>query len=105
MSRRIQAFGLGLSLCFCTSMALAGNCATRDAVVRNLQTKYDEQLAVGGLQATQNTTSVMEIWASRKTGTFTVLMTNPNGVTCIVAAGTDFFEAEKKPAEVPGTPS
>jgi hypothetical protein len=78
------------------SPALAISCADRDRVVERLQTKFSESLTVGGLQKTQNALSVMEIWASYETGTYTVLLTNPNGITCIVAAGTDFFEATPK---------
>ena len=103
MNKQCQALGLGAVLCVWSSAVLAGNCAARDTVVDRLQSKYDETLAMGGLQGTQNTQSVMEIWASRDTGTFTVLLTSPSGVSCIVAAGTDFFEATPTSPEKPGT--
>lgn len=75
----------------------AASCAQRDHVIERLQTNFSEQLTVGGLQRTQNMTSILEIWASEETGTYTVLLTNPNGFSCILAAGTDFFEATRKP--------
>lgn len=75
----------------------ASNCAMRDSVIERLQSDYDEQLAVGGLQSSQSALTVMEIWASHETGTFTVLLTDANGVSCVVAAGTDFFHNKPEP--------
>ncbi|WP_419740610.1 hypothetical protein [Ruegeria sp.] len=46
----------------------------------------------------------MEVWTSRETGSYTVLVTHANGLSCIVAVGTDFFEAIPK-VKVDGTPS
>ena len=80
------------------------NCGQRDAVIEKLSKQYKEELTVGGLQKRQSMQSVMEIWSSIETGTFTVLVTNAQGVSCIVAAGTDFFEAERTPP-VKGTAS
>lgn len=84
--------GLGVALAL-ASPAWAGNCASRAAVVERLQTKHAEELAMAGLQGTAETGAMVEVWASRETGTFTVLVTQPNGITCIVATGTDFFSA------------
>ena len=75
----------------------AATCASRDDVVSRLQSKFSEQLTVGGLQQARNSLSMLEIWASDETGTYTVLLTDPNGISCILAAGTDFFEATRKP--------
>lgn len=101
-----------LILAMLTSLGIAAaapaaanpNCGQREAVIEKLTTKFKEQLTVGGLQRRQSVQAVMEIWASEETGTFTVLVTNPQGVSCIVAAGTDFFEAERTPV-VKGTAS
>lgn len=93
-----------LTLAALTSLALvtampahATSCGMRDKMVEKLETKYREHLAAGGLQKVSSVDAVMEIWASSETGTFTVLITNPQGVSCIVAAGTDFFKASEKP--------
>jgi hypothetical protein len=40
----------------------------------------------------KSTTQVVEFWASEKTGSFTVLVTYPNGVTCILASGQNWIE-------------
>ena len=92
---------LGLSLLFGMAATAppvwaAPNCGLRDSVIQGLESKYSEQLTVGGLQNLRETQAVMEIWASPDTGTFTVLLTSANGISCIVAAGTDFFEVAPK---------
>lgn len=65
--------------------ALAGaNCAPRDQVVDRLQAKYTERLKGGGLQ---NADTLLEIWASDATGSFTILVTHANGMSCVVSSG------------------
>ena len=93
MFKRLLALSLTFGMAALAPPAFAANCALRDTVVERLQGKYAEQLTVGGLQSGGNAQSVLEIWASDETGTFTVLMTNANGINCVMAAGTDFFKA------------
>ncbi len=85
------------------SLAWASNCASRAHVIKKLKETYSEELRFGGLQKSRGMQSVMEVWVSRETGSYTVLVTQPNGISCIVAVGTDFFEASpvKKPAGNP----
>ena len=85
----IAMIGLGTA-------SLAQSCAPRDDVVKKLEESYSEQLAFGGLQKQRGSQAVMEVWANRETGSYTVLVTQPNGIACIVAVGTDFFEAIPK---------
>ena len=61
-----------------------GNCAPRELVIERLSDKFAERLTGGGLQ---NQKTVLEVWASESTGSFTVLVTHANGVSCIVASG------------------
>jgi hypothetical protein len=68
----------------------AANCANRDLVVERLQSNYDEAFTAGGLQVSQTTQMMVEVWASEETGTFTVMLTTPEGMTCVVATGTDW---------------
>lgn len=93
MSSWAQIIGFSVGLAGAATLAAAENCAPRDTVISRLQSEYSEQLTMGGLQATDAAESVMEIWASQNTGTFTVLITSPDGLSCIVAAGTEFFNA------------
>ena len=60
------------------------NCAPRDSVIERLKEKYSERLTGGGVQ---NAESIIEIWASDKTGSFTVLITHANGTSCVVSSG------------------
>jgi hypothetical protein len=75
---------MGLALAPAALAAQQSNCAPRDAVIERLTEKYAEQLTAGGLQS-ENT--VLEVWTSENTGSFTVLLTYANGMTCIMASG------------------
>ncbi len=77
------------------------NCAPRDVIVERLEDKYTEHLAGGGLQ---NENQLLEIWTSDKTGSFTVLMSRPDGISCIVASGHHWNQAVTV-ATPAGTPS
>ena len=59
-------------------------CGTRDSVVEKLGEKYGEVRRGGGLAGP---TAIFEIWASDVTGSWTILKTTPNGLTCIMAVG------------------
>ena len=93
MFKRLFGICLAFGMAATAPPAFAGTCAQRDHLIERLQATYSEELTVGGLQKTRNAQSVMEIWASSETGTFTVLLTHPSGISCVVAAGTDFFKA------------
>jgi len=64
-------------------------CAPRDALISQLGAKYSEALTGGGLR---NDTQVLEIWTAPKTGTWTALLTNAEGVSCILATGTHWHQ-------------
>lgn len=63
------------------------NCAPREVVVQRLAEKYGEsRKSIGiGQQGT-----VMETFASEDTGTWTITVTMPTGVTCLVASGQSY---------------
>ncbi len=60
-------------------------CGSRDVVVEKLGEKYGETRRGGGLAGPS---AVYEVWASEATGTWTILKTTPNGLTCVMALGT-----------------
>ena len=107
MLRHLRSLAFGTAALLATSQAVAANCAPRDTIIERLQGKYTETLAGRGLQEARSQTVVLEVWASNDTGTFTVLMTNAQGISCVMAAGTHWFEEpEATVAEIPkGTPS
>ena len=104
MFKRLFAIALTFGMAATAPPAFAQNCAQRDHVIAKLKDSYSEELAFGGLQKTRGAQSVMEVWTSKETGSYTVLVTQANGITCIVAVGTDFFEAIPK-IELKGEPS
>ncbi|WP_372570344.1 hypothetical protein [Ruegeria jejuensis] len=63
------------------------NCAPRDVVLDRLSEKYGESRRGIGLVQQG---SVMEVFASDDTGTWTITVTLPNGMTCLVASGQSY---------------
>ncbi len=100
MKHYFFALSLGFAgLIFATEQAFAEGrmqCAKRDAVLAKLATGYGEVRQSIGL-ASGN--AVMELFASADSGTWTITVTLPNGMTCLVASGQSFEEvAEELPA-------
>jgi len=83
-------------LIFSPSVAQATKCIERDVLVDRLQEKFSEQLTAGGLQASRTTQVVIEVWSSVETGTFTLVLTNANGISCIFAAGNNWHTHDLK---------
>ncbi len=66
------------------SLAQGASCADREMIVDRLETKYGESRQSAGLN--QNN-GMVEVFASNETGTWTILVTMPNGMSCLMAAG------------------
>lgn len=64
-------------------------CAERDQVVSRLEAKYGETFSGGGMQ---NAKAIYEVWSSNEAGTWTILMTRPDGISCVMATGTNWRE-------------
>lgn len=62
-------------------------CGQRANVIETLQKKFGEARRAIGFDGRGGVT---EIWVSDGTGTFTVLLTSPSGVTCLMSSGTRF---------------
>lgn len=95
----IGALGFGiLALAANTGFAQQSrNCAPREIVLERLASKYGEARQSVGLGANN---SVMEVFSSNETGTWTITVTLTNGTTCLVASGRDFETlAEALPAK------
>lgn len=74
------------------------NCGLRDLVVERLAIKYGESRQSIGLGANNQ---VVEVFASLETGTWTITVTTPSGMTCLVASGQS-FETLSEAAVMPG---
>ena len=62
----------------------ARNCAARQVVLERLHNTYGESRQAIGLGSNS---IVIEVFASFRTGTWTITATLPNGLTCLVASG------------------
>ena len=90
MNRMLKAVLTGAVLALSISgpaLAQANNCAPREKVVDRLASKYGETRQSMGL-GTNN--SVVEVFASSDTGTWTITITRTDGMTCLVASGQAF---------------
>ncbi len=76
-------------------------CGTRDSVVEKMGEKYGETRRGGGLAGP---TAIFEIWASEATGSWTILKTTPNGLTCIMAVGDGWVDEPPVEPALPGPP-
>lgn len=76
----------------------AAQCADRDTVVERLASRYGETRQSIGLG---HNNSVIEVFASVTTGTWTITVTSASGVTCLIASG----EAYESMAEAPPIPA
>ncbi|MEO0486212.1 MAG: hypothetical protein AAF092_09900 [Pseudomonadota bacterium] len=77
--------------------AQASNCAAREAVIDRLASRYGESRQSVGVAANQ---SVVEVYANDATGSWSILVTLPNGTSCLVASGMS-FEALASVAPMP----
>ncbi len=80
------------------AFAQGASCANRDMIVERLETKYGESRQSAGLN--QNN-GMVEVFASTETGTWTILVTMPNGMSCLMAAG-KAWQGMAAATEVPG---
>ena len=89
MDRTLFALSLGLAgiILLQGNLNAAPQCAPHDKVSAELARKFGEQPTSMGL-AQDNT--VMELYASATSGTWTLTATLPNGMTCLLAAGHNF---------------
>ncbi len=84
-----MTMGLGIMVLAAQHLqAQTRNCAPRADVVRQLAQDYGETRRGVGL-ARQG--AMMEVFASDNSGSWTITMTLPDGVTCLVASG-QFYE-------------
>ncbi|MEM8555900.1 MAG: hypothetical protein AAGF71_13875 [Pseudomonadota bacterium] len=77
----------------------ARNCAERDMILQRLNSNYGETRQSVGLGANN---SLVEIFASDKTGTWTITVTMPDGRTCLIASGQAFENLVEDKLNLPG---
>lgn len=81
----LMSFGVGAAMMGATqTQAEPVNCAERALIVSRLAEHYGESRQSIGLS---NDNTLVEVFASRDTGSWTIAITQPGGLTCLVAAG------------------
>lgn len=68
-------------------------CANRDIIVTRLQQDYSEAPSAVGMSESG---AVIEVLAARDGTTWTILMTTPDGLSCVIATGEAW---ERAPAD------
>jgi hypothetical protein len=80
--------GVIAAVLFATSAEAQGRlCAPRDKVIEQIAGKHGEAQQSYGLQQSG---AVIEIWANTDTGSWTVFVSTPEGMSCLVAVGEAF---------------
>lgn len=86
----LKTTGLALALLLAaeaTSAQIQRHCAPRDTVVERLAQGYGETRQSVGLGRDN---SLVEVYASEESGSWTITVTTPAGLTCLVASGQSF---------------
>ncbi|WP_232823011.1 hypothetical protein [Oceanibium sediminis] len=89
MKHRIAAPLFAAALLAGASASPAATCGTRAEVVDRLRTDYGETRTGAGLSGADG---VIEVFASEESGTWTILLTRPNGQSCLLAAGESWMQ-------------
>jgi len=94
------AFGFGAAIPALPAQAQSNNCAPHAMVVERLASGYGESRQSIGIGANN---TVVELFASPLSGSWTITVTMPGGPTCLVASGQGYeYLAEALPNTDPG---
>jgi len=87
------ALSVGFALIASTAMAQGQpQCNERDNVLSLLAKKYKETPVAAGVT---NTGGLVEVLTDTKSGTWTIIVTTPQGMSCLVAAGEGWRSMEQ----------
>ena len=89
MKRTVYAFVLSLGVLFYTPAQSAGNmaCGDRSDVLAQLGAKYHEAPSAIGIA---NNGGLLELLTTADGSTWTLIVSMPNGISCLLAAGEDW---------------
>ena len=95
MYRKYGVFAfLGALLSAAPADAQQLQCSQRAIVLTTLSDKYAEKPVAMGLASNGG---VLEVLSNNEGGTWTIIVTMPNGVSCMVAAGENWEPVQQKP--------
>ena len=95
------SFGLAAVLAATQIAHSAPQCDSRDAVNALLADRYGETRRSVGIAGQS---AVMELFASDETGTWSITMTMPDGLMCLMASGSN-YEAVSEELPAKGEPA
>lgn len=98
MNKQLIGLTFGFAAMLAADLAQAQNvrrnmCAPREVVLKKLTGQYGETRRSMGLAANSG---IVELHASGDSGSWTITVTHPNGMTCLVAAGTSFEAVDEE---------
>ena len=73
-------------------------CGPRELIVEKLQEKWDEQLS--SLALVEDGMKIMEIYSNEDTGSFTILLTDSDGQSCMILSGEEYAHIKTLKGEV-----
>lgn len=97
MTRLLLAAAIALAASSASAQQM--RCGNRDSMVEHLARKYGETPRSIGFQQGRG---LVEQFANAETGTWTILVTTPQGMSCLMAAGSNWRAIE---AAVAGDPT
>ena len=93
MLKFVKALSVLLGIAVTTLPAQAQTkCTTRTNMVTELTEKYGEVNQGVGIQSAQQ---LIEVWSSKKTGSWTIIASHANGMSCIMATGHNWTDNPK----------
>lgn len=93
---RLLSLLIALAATFTALPAAAGGCAPRNEVIGLLAGQFGETRHALGLT---DHGEVLEVWGNPATGSWTVTVTTPDGITCLGAQGGAFQIRSDPPGE------
>jgi len=81
----------GLAVLANVAQAQQQTCLSRDEIVSKLDTRYNEHPIGRGLQGEAR---LFEVFMSQDGSSWTIIQSYPNGLSCIMAAGTHWHQSD-----------
>ncbi|WP_069299496.1 hypothetical protein [Neptunicoccus sediminis] len=90
MFKRLTSTALVFGMAALAPPVAAAPCGPRAEIVTHLAQTYQEVRRGAGLSSA---TRVVELWSSAQTGSFSILLSYPNGMACVLATGSNWSDA------------
>ena len=97
MIKSVSTVLVAAFLCLNVGVVNASVCNSHEKFTTFLAKKYSEKRKAIGLVSN---TGMMEVYVSEK-GTWSILMTATNGITCLIAVGDHWEDVKPKPLDPP----